>query len=114
MSKVWEMENMGVTVNSVIEDRLVFNFWTFETVLLYSSCYYIKVPVLTVFWVFYSKKSFIQMSHLLPSLRYLSPGRRTYYWVRHCKVHHSNFTILILRLLSENRRRSLENSWTLW
>ena len=57
------------TVNSLIEDRLVFNFWTFKTV-LYSSFYYIKVPVLTVFWVFYSKKSFIQMSLLLASLRY--------------------------------------------
>ena len=52
----------SVTVNSLIEDGLVFNFWIFEAV-FYSNIFQ--------FSIFYSRQSFIRNSLLLKSLRYL-------------------------------------------
>ena len=46
------------TVNSVIEDCLLFNFWTLGAV-LYSSFYLIKVQIFPIFPVFYSRQSLI-------------------------------------------------------
>ena len=75
-----ENEQMN-TVKSLIKDCLVFNFWTFETV-LYSSFYYIKVQIFTIFSVFYSRKFFIRMSLLYftvyyrQTIKYLSINKK--------------------------------------
>ena len=58
------------TVNSVIEDCLLFNFWTFGAV-LYLSFYLIKVQIITTFPVFYSRQSSITEFTILVGLNIL-------------------------------------------
>ena len=63
--KLWKIH---FTVNSLIEDGLVFKFWTFGAVLYLSFCQFLlnKTPNFTVFFsllfetVFYSKQSSIK------------------------------------------------------
>ena len=67
---------MGIpyTVNSEIEDCLLFTFWTFEakqsTIQVFARVYNIKVRIFTIFSIFYLRQSFIQNSLLLQSLQY--------------------------------------------
>ena len=61
-----EAEPKCYTVNSVIEDCLLFNFGTFGAVL-----YSFLLNKSPIFPVFYSKQAFIQNSLRLQSLRYM-------------------------------------------